>query len=404
MNIEKGKNVMVVSAILTLLVAVLKGIVGYISGSVALTADALHSLSDVLGPIAVYFGLKLAQKEPNTKFPYGYSRAESLASLAVSFIIFITGIEILKQSIEKFDNPTPIHHHFAAIFVMVVSLVITYYLYWYKAKVGKEIGSDAMIGEGAHSLVDFYTTIAVLFAVIGSYFGYYIVEPIVGGIISLIVIILGLKMIKKDIYMLMDYCDEETAEKIKNITLSVRGVEGAHHLKARKSGPYLFCDIHIEVDENLPFKSAHKISEEVVDKIKENIKNISDITVHIDPVKKRYIKVAIPTDEINGNIMDFGIAPWFSVAKYFVFTNIDTYKQIINNIEIKENPAKNLNKKRGIKITDFLINNGVDGVIVKAIGAGTYNALGNNYIKIIKTDKNTIKEAIEEFISILKSD
>ena len=403
MNIEKGKKVMIVSAILTLFIAVLKGIVGYISGSVALVADALHSLSDVLGPIAVYFGLKLAQKEPNAKFPYGYSRAETLASLVVSFIIFITGVETLRQSIEKFGNPTPIHHHFAVIFAVLVSLAITYYLYKYKAKVGKEIGSDAMVGEGAHSLVDFYTTIAVLFAVVGSYFGYYLLEPIVGGIISIIVIALGLKMIKNDIYMLMDFCDEEIVEKIREITLSVNGVEGAHHLKARKSGAFIFCDMHIEVDENLSFKSAHKISEDVVDKIKENMKNISDITVHIDPIKKRYIKIAIPIDVINGNDgMSSAIANKFSLAKYFVIVNIDSYEHLIKDIEVKENPAKDLDRKKGIKIVEFLMENSINTVIVKEIGTGTYNALGNNYINVIKTDKNTVDEVVNEFIEILK--
>jgi cation diffusion facilitator family transporter len=369
---------------------------------VALVADALHSLSDVLGPIAVYFGLKLAQKEPNAKFPYGYSKAETIASLVVSFIIFITGVETLRQSIEKFGNPTPIHHHFAVIFAVLISLAITYYLYKYKAKVGKEIGSDAMVGEGTHSLVDFYTTIAVLFAVIGSYFGYYLLEPIVGGIISIIVIALGLKMIKNDIYMLMDFCDEEIVEKIREITLSVKGVEGTHHLKARKSGPFIFCDMHIEVDENLSFKSAHKISEDVVDKIKENIKNISDITVHIDPIKKRYIKVAIPIDIVNDDRMNSAIASKFSLAKYFVIVNIDSYEYLIKDIELKENLAKDLDKKKGIKIAEFLMENSINTVIVKEIGTGTYNALGNNYINVIKTNKNTVKEAIDEFIDTLK--
>ncbi len=403
MDIEKGKHVMVISAILTLFIAILKGIVGYISGSVALIADALHSLSDVLGPIAVYFGLKLAQKEPNSRFPYGYSRAETLASLAVSFIIFITGIETLRQSIEKFSNPSPITHYYSAIIVVIISLAVTYFLYVYKTKVGREIGSDAMISEGSHSLMDSYTTIAVLIAIISSYFGYYIVEPIVGGIISVIVIVLGLKMIKNNIYMLMDFCDEEIIEEIRKITLSVRGVEGVHHLKARKSGPFIFCDMHIEVDENLSFKSAHKISEDVVSKIKENIKNISDVTVHIDPIKKRYFKIAVPINELdNDNILNSKIASKFSVADYFAIISVDSHEGKVLDINIKENPAKNLSKKRSIKITEFLMDNGVNAVIVKEIGTGTYNALGNNYIQIFKTDKMMINEAIDEFMNILK--
>ncbi|ABR56942.1 cation diffusion facilitator family transporter [Methanococcus aeolicus Nankai-3] len=413
-KIEKGKKVMVVSAILTLFVAILKGIIGYISGSVALIADALHSLSDVLGPIAVYVGLKISQKKPNMKFPYGYSRAETLASLFVSFIIFLTGVETLRQSIDKFFNPSPISHYGAVIIVVLISIGITYYLYKYKTKVGVEIGSDAMIGEGAHSLVDAYTTVAILFAVAGSYMGYYIVEPIVGGIISFIVIGLGLKMVKNDIYTLMDFCDGETINEIKKITLSVKGVEGAHNIKARKSGPFIHCDMHIEVDEELPFKVAHEISETVEKEIKNNIQNINGIIIHTDPIMKKDAIIAIPimVNDNEVNLMEtnnginkttitnshmekafnYKINDKFATAKYFLIIEMDC--DIINGYRIIENTLNKLNRKKAMAIFDLLYSYDVNTVIVKNIGAGMDNTLRSRGIKIIKTDKDTPKDAL----------
>jgi predicted Fe-Mo cluster-binding NifX family protein len=84
--------------------------------------------------------------------------------------------------------------------------------------------------------------------------------------------------------------------------------------------------------------------------------------------------------------------------------NIDSYEHLIKDIEVKENPAKDLDRKKGIKIAEFLMENNIGTVIVKEIGTGTYNALGNNYINVIKTDKNTVNEVVNEFIEILKTD
>ncbi len=285
-NSNKGKKVMVVSAILTLFISVLKFIIGYISGSMALIADGLHSFTDVIGPIVVYFTLDLCNRKPNKNFPYGYSRIETIASLFVGIIIALTGFEILLQSIEKLYNPTPISNYGAVLFAIFLSIGITFYLYKYKTKVGREIGSDAIVSEGAHSLVDVYTTVALLFAVAGSYFGYYIVEPIISIIISIIVLFIGLKMVKNDFYHIIDYSDGEINDKIKEIALSINGVVGIHDIKTRKSGPYYYGELHVEINEEISFKEAHNISENVRKKILSKLNNVLDIIIHIDPVNK----------------------------------------------------------------------------------------------------------------------
>ncbi len=294
--LKKGKKAMIISAILTLFIAVLKYFVGYIYNSVSLMADGLHSFSDVLGPIIVYTGLKiLFEKKPSENFPYGYARIETFASLLVSIIIFLTGFEILFDAIKKLNHPTPIENYTITFITAVLSLIITYYLYIYKKRVGKELGSDALISEGEHSLVDCYTTVAVLFAIVASYMGYYIIEPIAGILISIIVIVIGLKMMKRDIYYLLDYCDSDILKTIKEIAQNTEGVLNVHDLKCRKAGPYIYCEMHIEVDENIPLKDAHKISEDVSDNLKKSIKNLGNVIIHIDPVSTDVVEKSSST-------------------------------------------------------------------------------------------------------------
>ncbi|WP_245527626.1 cation transporter dimerization domain-containing protein [Methanotorris igneus] len=206
---------------------------------------------------------------------------------------------------------------------------------------------------------------------------------------------------KTDILMLMDFCDEEVAEEIRKTVLNVRGVEGVHQLKARKAGPFMFCEMHIEVDENLSFKEAHKISDDVESKIKENIKNVDSITIHIDPIKKKKLRIAIPIESIDKDKFKSKINKKFAFSPYFMFVDISDGK-IVGSF-IKENPAKDLERKKGIETANFLIDNDVDVVIVKDIGMGSYNALRNKYARVVKTDKNTVEEAINEFLECSKN-
>ncbi len=401
--LKLGERVSLISAALTLFIALIKLGAGYVSGSVVVIADAIHSFSDVVGPLTVYFGLKLSQKEPNEKFPYGYYKAETLASLVVSLLIILSGVEILRESIQKLIHPEKISYPFLAILSLIISLVITTFLAYYKNKAGKKIGSQALIGEGAHSIVDSLTSIIALLGIIFALLGYPIIEPLCGAGISLFVIFLGLKFLKKDLLTFLDFYDEELknlAQKIEGFVLKLPGVEGLHHLKLRKAGPFIYCEMHIEVDENLSFREAHEISDQVEKEIKRFFKQIAGITIHIDPVKKKKILLVFPVGNLKKEKLLASEISSLGNAKFFLFLLLN--EGHIEKIWFEENKFKSLERKKALKIGEFFREKDVDWVIAREIGEGLKHVLTAKFIKFFITQKFIIKEALEDFLEFYK--
>ncbi len=168
-HLKKGEAAFKYSIIANISLAIIKGIVGVFSGSIALLADAVHSFSDIFTSLAVYIGLKLSQRKPDEKFPYGYYKFETLASLIISVIIIISGFEITIESINGILTPKPIGIPLFAISVTIISVVISFFLSKYKDKVGTEIGSRALINDGQHSFVDVFSSLIVFAGILGAY-------------------------------------------------------------------------------------------------------------------------------------------------------------------------------------------------------------------------------------------
>jgi len=166
---KKGEKAAELSAIVLLAFSILKGIVAIISGSVALLADSIHSFADIFSSVAVWAGLKLAQRKPSERFPYGYYKAETFALLIVAIIIASSGALILVEAIDKLLAPAVVLFPSLVLIVAVLSGLVSYFLSKYERKVGNLIGSQSLVSEGQHSMVDMYSSLLVF---IGSSLGY----------------------------------------------------------------------------------------------------------------------------------------------------------------------------------------------------------------------------------------
>jgi len=166
-NLKKGGKAAIYSSLINLLLALVKGVIGFLSGSIALIADSIHSFSDIIASLAVYIGLKLSMRRPDEKFPYGYYKIESFASLIISVIIVITGIEIALDSYSAFLNPSTIEIPLVALFVAALSALVSFLLARYKQEIGRTIGSQALTNDGKHSFIDIFSSIIVFVGILG---------------------------------------------------------------------------------------------------------------------------------------------------------------------------------------------------------------------------------------------
>ena len=391
--LKKGEKISLNSSIASAVLSVAKAVTGWYTGSVALIADAVNSFSDIFASLAVYFGLKFSQKEATKQFPYGYYKAETLASLTVSVLIVFAGIEILSESVKSFFNPKVVFMAPYALIVVSVSAFIYGVLARYKVKIGEEIGSPALISDGKHSLIDTASSALVFFGIFFSYAGYPILESAAGVVVSLLVIKMGIELGRYAVLVLLNACvNPELLQKTKKIAESVSGVKSVHSVKLRRSGPFAFGEMHLETKGTLTVNEAHEISERVEQKIQKDIPEIDSMTVHIEPREGplRVCRVAVPVQNDNG--MHSDVSSHVGKAPYFFIAVIEEGK--ITSWEVVENPAATLERKRGLKAAEFLAEKNADILVTEEIGKGSQYTLEAEQIKVKKPEGETLEEIL----------
>ena len=391
--LKKGERISKNASIACAVLSGVKAVTGWYTGSVALLADAVNSFSDIFASLAVFFGLKFSQKEATKQFPYGYYKAETLASFIVSVVIVLAGIEILSESVHAFFNPALIVMAPYALVVVLVSALVYSFLAQYKVKIGKEIGSSALVSDGKHSLVDTASSGLVFFGILLSHIGYPNLEPIAGVVVSLLVVKMGVELGRYAILVLLDACVKpELVEKVKRIAEAVPGVEGVHSVKLRRSGPYAFGEMHLETKDMLTVAEAHEISEKTEQAIKGEIFEIDSLSVHIEPKKGplKVCKVAVPLENCRG--LNSDVSSHVGKAPYFLMGTVRENKVVY--WEIVENAAASLEKKKGVKAAEFLAENKVDVLVTGEVGEGSHYALAAEHIKVNPPEGETLEEIV----------
>lgn len=390
-NLKKGGKAAIYSSLINLLLALVKGVIGFLSGSIALIADSIHSFSDIVASLAVYIGLKLSMRRPDEKFPYGYYKIESFASLVISVIIVITGIEIALDSYNAFLNPSTIEIPLVALFVAALSALVSFLLARYKQEIGRTIGSQALINDGKHSFIDIFSSIIVFVGILSSYMGYLRIQGISGILVALLIIYMGLKLAKDDILVLLDAnMDPEKIEEIRTTAENVDGVEGVHAIKVRRSGPFVFAELHLETKKGLSVENASEITGNIKKAVKGRIKNLDSLTVQIEPFKKERLRVAVPVENKNGLQSD--ISEHFARAPYILIADV-VNGQIISTV-VKDNPGTTLEKKKGIETAEFLEKEKVDVLVSTGVGEGPKYVLSDKSIDVMVPRGKNLEEMI----------
>jgi cation diffusion facilitator family transporter len=391
--LKEGEKVSLYSSATSMALSAVKALTGWYTGSVALMADAVNSFSDIFASLAVYFGLKLSQKKATRQFPYGYYKAETLASLTVSVIIVLAGVEILLESARTFLTPGEVVMAPYALVVVSISAAAYFVMARYKVTIGKKIQSPALISDGKHSLIDVASSGLVFSGILLSHIGYPRLEPVAGFVVGVFIIKMGVTLGRYAVLVLLDACvNPDLIKKTRLIAEQVPGVEGVHHLKLRRSGPYAFGEMHLETKGTLTVAEAHTISDTVEKRIKKEIPEIDSITVHIEPRKGplKMCTVAVPVENDKGLHSDMsshlGKAPFFLVAT--------VEEGAITKWDLVENPAAHLEKKRGVKAAEFLKEMGADIVVTGEVGTGSQYTLTAEHIAVKSPEGDTIEEVI----------
>jgi len=254
-----------------------------ISGSVALLADTIHNFSDALTAIPLGLAFWLSRRVRNRRYTYGYGRAEDIAGVIIVLMIAFSAGEAIYQSILKIINPQPINNIGWVAAAAIIGFLGNELVAVFRIRVGKEIGSAALVADGYHARTDGFTSLAVLAGAVGVWLGFPLLDPIVGLGIGAAILGIVWKTAQDIWQRMMDAVDPEIHEEFKHTASHVPGVMDVHNTAIRWIGHRLYGEVHITVHCQQTTLQSHFIAEEVRHQLFHKLPALVDVIVHTDP-------------------------------------------------------------------------------------------------------------------------
>jgi cation diffusion facilitator family transporter len=263
---------------------VAEGAAGLAFGSVALVADAAHSVADLIASVVVLVWGSSSFDRPDDTHPHGHARIEPLTALFVGAVIVVLGLNLLYESTQGIiEGGTGVRFSYLLVGALAFAMVDMYLVYWYTVRQNEGLESTALSALAADCLNDLYTTVAAIIGVLGVLADYPILDPIAGGLVSLLVVYQGIEIGRENLDYLVGAAP--TGAKRAEITAEIKShpdVEGAHDLTVFYDGTVLEVEAHVEVDGEMTVREAHDVESELVDRLRA-VDEVGDAHIHLDP-------------------------------------------------------------------------------------------------------------------------
>jgi cation diffusion facilitator family transporter len=266
--------------------ALLQLVVVLLSGSVALLSDTIHNFGDAATAIPLGIAFALGRLGTSRRFTFGYGRVEDLAGVVVVLIILFSAVVAAYQAIEPLIHPQPIAMLWAVAVASVIGFVGNEAVAVFRIKVGREIGSAALVADGYHARTDGWTSLAVLAGAIGVWLGYPLADPIVGLLIAAAILGIVWQAGMAVFSRLLDGVEPEVIEEIRHAALEVDGVKDVSEVRARWLGHRLHAEVNVAVDPGLSVAEGHALAREVNHQLSHHLNYLDGAVVHVDPVEE----------------------------------------------------------------------------------------------------------------------
>lgn len=272
-----------VSIFVNLLLAVVKGFMGFASGSLALIADAFHTLSDILTSVVIVVSFHVSGKPSDKEHPFGHGRLEAIATLIVAVLLMVVGVEILKGGIDRMLHPAVVDVKGWMIVLVGGTVIAKELLSQFSKELSVMIGSSALEADFWHHRSDALSSLLVIVALVGQKFGVVLLDGFASLLVAAIILYTGWRIIQDGIDELLGrQPSSEWTEKIKNTAKGISGVVDVHDLIVHQYGQKTILSLHVQICDSLSLRQAHDISEQVEQRIENEFG--AHATIHLDPV------------------------------------------------------------------------------------------------------------------------
>ncbi len=279
LNYKEKKKISFYSILINFSLALIKTIGGIMSGSAALTADGIHSLSDLAASVSVYIGIVLSNKK-SKRFPFGLYKVENLVALVSAFAIFYAGYEIAKDVF--FGEPMKMKNLPLALGVIALTVMITWLYANYEERMAEKLHSPVLKADAAHIRTDLYTALVVLAGILFQYFGWEWGEKLAVVMVLFFIFHSGYEILKDAVFVLLDMAiDDETVEKITALLKQNPGVNRIIRVTGRNSGSFKFIQLDLDLNTD-SLDEAHHIAHQIEKDIKEQMPFVEKVVVHYE--------------------------------------------------------------------------------------------------------------------------
>ncbi|MFI8536911.1 cation diffusion facilitator family transporter [Streptomyces aquilus] len=279
----RGMRALWVSLVVLGVTALVQAVVVAVSGSVALLGDTVHNTADALTAVPLGIAFVLGRRAATRRFTYGYGRAEDLAGIAIVLTIAASAAFAGWTAIERLLDPRPVQHVPAVAVAALVGFAGNEWVARYRIRVGRDIGSAALIADGLHARTDGFTSLAVLLGAGGSALGWQLADPLVGLAITAAIGLVLRDAAREVFRRVMDAVDPALVDRAERALLEVEGVGGVGELRLRWIGHRLRAEVAVVVDGDATVRQAHAIAVDAEHALLHAVPRLTAALVHADP-------------------------------------------------------------------------------------------------------------------------
>ena len=326
-----------------LMLFALKIIIGLLMNSIAIISDAINNLSDMCSSIITIASSKISNIHADREHPFGHGRVEYIASLVVSFIIIMVGIELFKTSVDKIFRPEVVQFSIPLFVILILSILVKVWMYSYNKYIGKQINSSVMEATATDSLNDCVATTAVIVSLAVGRFTSFPVDGVMGVIVSLLIVCTGIKVAKEIIDVLIGQpASKELINEITNLVISKDGIVGVHDFMAHDYGPgVIVASLHAEVPDDIKIVKIHETIDAVEKEVNEKYGVL--LVIHMDPISLNCEKTTTTREEIKKIVTNMN--PEFSIHDFRMVdgeNSINLIFDLVLPVEMKNEERKKI--------------------------------------------------------------
>lgn len=277
---ESIRRVVIAVLVLDLLMALGKGVYGYVTGSIAMISDGLHSTIHAAGGVVGLFGIHLAARPADASHPYGYDRYEPLAAMGIAALMMAAVWEILKEAWTRFHSHEVPRVTPLSFAIIIASILLTIGLSLWEGRRAKMLGSAVLQADAARLRSDTLVSGAVLASLLSARLGFPVIDPVASLIVALAIAWTSWSVVRGASYVLADGA-AGNIEEIAKAACSVEGVRGCHSVRARGSGGLVRIDLHITVDPQMTVAQSHELAEQVERQIRMQVGGVIEVLIHV---------------------------------------------------------------------------------------------------------------------------